>query len=61
MDGVSEAIRYIFVLSLILIVVAYFTGSTGVLNSLFSGVNKIALTATGRTQQGTFASYPTNG
>lgn len=62
MDGAAgEAIRYLFILALILIVVAYFTGSTGVLNSIFSGIGNVGNTFTGRDTQGNFAAYPKNG
>lgn len=59
MSEVDTAIRYIFVLSLILIVVAYFAGSTKVLNSLGSTTNSLIQTATGRNSSGDFAAYPT--
>lgn len=59
MSEVDTAIRYIFVLSLILIVVAYFAGSTKVLSSLGSTTNSLILTATGRNSSGDFAAYPT--
>lgn len=61
METVDSAIRYIFVLSLILIVVAYFTGATGVLKSIFGGANTLILSSTGRASSGNFASYPSGG
>jgi hypothetical protein len=56
-----QVVRYLFWLALILIAVAYFTGSTGLLKTIFSGVNQLGLTFTGRTQSGTFAAYPKKG
>ncbi len=57
MDSFDRTLRYLFILSLLLIAVAYYVGSTNLLNSLFSGSNDILLTATGRTSNGTFAGY----
>lgn len=57
MDSFDRTIRYIFILSLVLIAVAYYLGTTNVLNSLFSGANSILLTSTGRTSSGAFAGY----
>ncbi len=58
MDTLNRTISYLFILSLILIVVAYWAGSNAVLGTLFSGVNTLDLTATGRNAQGQFAAYP---
>lgn len=49
---------YLFVLALALVAFAYFQGSTAVLATTFSGVNRLGNTFTGRTRQGTFANYP---
>lgn len=61
MDTLNQSIRYLFIIGVILILVAYYVGSTGLLNSLFAGVNTLDLTATGRTSSGTFAGYPAKG
>lgn len=58
MDELSRTVRYLFILGLVLIVVAYWAGSKAVLSTIFGGVNTIDLTATGRNSQGQFASYP---
>ena len=58
MDTLNRTVSYLFILSLILIVVAYWAGSNAVLGTLFSGVNTLDLTATGRNAQGQFAAYP---
>lgn len=52
--------RYLFILALILIGVAYFAGSKQLLQTAFGGVNQLDLTATGRTANGQFAAYPQN-
>jgi len=58
MDEIDKAMFYIFVLSLILIAVAYYAGSTSVLNSIGKNLATIILDATGRTSSGQFARYP---
>ena len=58
MDEYDRTLRYLFILALVLIAVAYWVGSTNVLGSLFSGVNTLGLTFTGRNNQGNFAPYP---
>ncbi len=57
MDSFDRTIRYLFILSLVLIAVAYYLGTTNVLDSLFRGANNILLTSTGRTSSGQFAGY----
>lgn len=49
--------RYLFVLAFALIIFAYYKGSTAVLATTFTGVNRLGNTFTGRTN-GTFANYP---
>jgi hypothetical protein len=61
MDDTMVAIRYIFVLSFILIIVAYWGGSTHVLSTGGTVLNNLLNTGTGRTSSGTFAGYPANG
>lgn len=58
MDEYDRTLRYLFILALVLIGVAYYVGSTNVLGSLFSGVNTLGLTFTGRDSKGNFAAYP---
>ena len=57
-DTLGTTIRYLFIMGVILILVAYWVGSTGLLKTIFSGANTIDLTATGRTANGTFPGYP---
>lgn len=54
----SDTIRYMFLLSALLIVVAYFVGAATDINALSSGLNKLVLSITGRNQQGQFGAYP---
>jgi hypothetical protein len=61
MESVDRTIRYLFILGFVLIVVAYYVGSTGLLKTLFSGATSLDYAATGRTSSGTFAPYPTGG
>jgi len=57
-DEFDKALFYIFVLSLILILVAYYAGAQQIGATLFNGANNLILTATGRTSSGQFAAYP---
>ncbi len=59
METFQTALRYIFVLSVILILVAYWAGTRGVANAFGTQLNDLILTATGRNAQGQFAAYPT--
>lgn len=60
-DTFGKVVFYLFILAAILILVAYNKGSVPLLGGLFSGVNQLDLTATGRTSSGSFAGYPTGG
>lgn len=54
----EEVVRYLFILALILIVVAYFAGSTQVLSTIGTQVGNLGNVFTGRNSQGQFAAYP---
>ena len=54
----DSTIRYIFLLSALLIVVAYFVGAATETNSLAAGVTKLVYAVTGRDSSGKFANYP---
>lgn len=54
----DSTIRYIFLLSALLIVVAYFVGAATETNSLAAGVTKLVYAVTGRNTTGQFAAYP---
>ena len=58
MDEVDKALHYIFILSLVLIGVAYYAGTTNVLNAVGKNLGSLILTSTGRNAQGNFANYP---
>lgn len=58
MGEVDSAIRYIFVISLVLVIVAYYIGSQNVLSTLGATTGSLLNTVTGRNSQGQFASYP---
>ncbi len=55
----DSTIRYIFLLSALLIVVAYFVGAATETNSLAAGITKLVYALTGRNSQGVFGAYPT--
>ena len=61
MEGFSQGLKYLFWLAVLLIAVAYFTGSTSLLKTGFAGVNQLGLTFTGRDKSGKFGAYPTGG
>lgn len=61
MDTLSRTISYLFILSLVLIVVAYWAGSNAVIGTIFSGTTAVGNTFTGRDSTGKFAAYPTGG
>lgn len=60
MGDVDRTIRYLFILALALILVAYWAGANKLAGTTLSGINTLGLTFTGRDQQGNFASYPAN-
>lgn len=58
---VNNILRDTFLLSLLLIVVVYWSGSVHLVQALGDKGNSLLLTATGRNQQGQFANYPSGG
>jgi len=54
----DDALKYIFWLSLVLIVVAYYAGSVQVLNAAGKQLGQTILYSTGRDSSGKFAAYP---
>jgi len=54
----SQAMKYFFILSALLIIVAYFRGSTAVGSAFASMIQTISYAVTGRNSAGNFASYP---
>lgn len=57
METADRTIRYLFLLAVLLMLLAYYVGAKGLFESIFSGVNTLGLTFTGRTKSGTFAGY----
>jgi len=57
MSEVERALYYIFILSLVLIVVAYYAGSVNVLKTFGTQFGNLLDIATGRNTQGQFAGY----
>ncbi len=60
MNEIDRTIRYLFILAIFLIAVAYWAGTQKIAGTVLSGVNTLDLTATGRNAQGNFAGYPAN-
>lgn len=57
---VGTAIRYLFILSVILILVAYYAGSKQVIGAFGTQFGNLGNIFTGRTTSGNFAGYPGN-
>jgi len=58
MDEVATGTRYLFLLALFLIIVAYFAGFVADTQAVGSALNSLGLTFTGRNPAGNFAAYP---
>ena len=54
----DRALFYIFVLSLVLIGLAYYVGLTSDVPSVANGLRSLIYSVTGRTSSGNFAGYP---
>lgn len=61
MSEVDKALTYIFALSVILILVAYYAGTQRVISTGAGALVSLINTATGRNAQGQFAAYPSGG
>lgn len=62
METVDRFLFYMFILSLLLIAVAYYAGTQGVVSSVGSALGKLFLIGQGRNPAtGQFASYPGGG
>lgn len=57
----DKTIRYIFLLSALLIAVAYFAGTATDVNAFGSNITKLVFAVTGRDSSGNFGAYPNNG
>jgi len=60
MTEVDKALTYIFWLSLLLILVAYYAGSVKLFHEIGVSVGNLILVSTGRDSSGKFAAYPAN-
>lgn len=58
MSDLEIVLWYIFVLSLVLILVAYYQGVKTDVTQFSSAINSLLQTATGRNAQGNFVAYP---
>lgn len=58
MGSVDRALWYIFILSLVLIGVAYWVGLKSDIGSISAALNSLVLYVTGRNSKGNFAGYP---
>lgn len=56
----ERALYYIFILSLVLIAVAYYAGTSNVLGTLGTQFGNLLNISTGRNTQGQFGAYPGN-
>jgi uncharacterized protein YebE (UPF0316 family) len=54
----SQALRYFFMISALLVIVVYFVGSSTVGSALAHMIQTISYAATGRNSSGNFANYP---
>ena len=54
----NKVIFYTAILVGLVIVVAFYAGSTNLVAVIASAINKLLLTLQGRTSKGSFASYP---
>jgi hypothetical protein len=54
----SQGLKYFFILSALLVIVFYFTGSTAVAQAFGGMIQTISYAVTGRDSKGAFASYP---
>jgi len=57
MDDLGRYVRYLFVLAVIFLFLAYYAGANKLLGTGFSGVNSLGNTFTGRNQAGQLAGY----
>lgn len=56
-DTFGKVVFYLFILAAMFILVSYYKGSIPLLGGIFSGVNQLDLTASGRTSSGAPSGY----
>ncbi len=57
----EQALRYLFILAVLLVTAAYFVGVSTNGATLFAGLNQLGQTFTGRNANNQLAGYPTGG
>jgi len=57
MELADRSIRYLFVLAVLVLILIYYVGAKGLAGTLFSGINTLGLTFTGRTKSGKPSGY----
>ena len=57
METADRTIRYLFVLAILFLLLAYYVGAQGLGKTIFGGINQLGLTFTGRNAQGKLAGY----
>lgn len=57
MGEFQRTTRYLFILALVFLFLAYYAGANQLGQTGFAGVNSLGLTFTGRNQQGQLAGY----
>ena len=58
MDSVDHALTWIFGISLVLVLLAYYAGTVADVNAFSGAFNSLLQTVTGRNSAGNFAAYP---
>ena len=62
MDTVDKALTWIFFISLVLVLVAYYVGTRSTVSAFSTAIDSLLMTVTGRNPAtGNFAGYPTGG
>ncbi len=57
----DDTVRYIFLLSALLLIVAYFAGFSSDVTAFASGATSLVYAVTGRNSKGAFTGYPSGG
>lgn len=58
MDTVDKALTWIFAISLVLVLVAYYVGTKSTVGAFSQAIDSLLLTVTGRNSSGAFSGYP---
>lgn len=60
MNTLDVTIRDVFIVTVLLVILAFFAGFVTDFKTVTAGVNTLLLTASGRNSQGNFVNYPGN-